>query len=99
MENTLQVKVTRMKIKQENGMKALCSIVIGGMIAINDIRIVENKERKLFVAMPSRKMPDGTFKDIANPVNATARKIIEDVVLKEYEKMSQLDENVLKLIS
>lgn len=88
----------KMKIKDGNGMKAICNIVVNELLSINDVRIVENKEGRLMVAMPSKKMPGGGFKDMANPVNATARKIIEDAVLAKYHDSTTLNQNILEFI-
>jgi stage V sporulation protein G len=51
---------------------------------IRDLRVI-NGNAGLFVAMPSRKMKDGTFKDIAHPLNSETRQMIEKKVLAEYE--------------
>ncbi|BCT30329.1 MULTISPECIES: SpoVG family protein [Bacillus subtilis group] len=98
MEYGLNITEVRMKIKDGNGMKAICNIIINGMIALNDIRVVENKEGRLMVAMPSKRMPDGKFKDMANPVNAQARRLIEDAVISEYNKHTTLSNELLELI-
>jgi len=97
--NKLTVNVTRMKIKESNGMKALCTVVVGGILAINDIRVVENKSQKLIIAMPSKKMPDGTFKDICNPVNGAVRKAIQDAILAEYETRTTLNPGILEMFA
>lgn len=98
MDYGLQVTDVRMKIRDGNGMVAICNIILNGMIALNDIRVIENREGKLMVAMPSKKMPDGKFKDMANPVNATARRIIEEAVITEYNKLTTLGQELLELI-
>ncbi|MBJ8109108.1 SpoVG family protein [Bacillus cereus group sp. TH204-1LC] len=98
MEYGLVVTDVKMKIKDGNGMKAICNIVVNGMLALNDIRIVENRSGKLMVAMPSKKMGDGRFKDLANPVNAEARRIIEDAVIGEYNKLTSLSNELFALI-
>ena len=36
--------------------------------------------------MPSRKTPDGLFKDIAHPINAETRELIQKAIINEYEK-------------
>ncbi|MGB9803954.1 SpoVG family protein, partial [Desulfofundulus sp.] len=49
------------------------------------VKVVEGN-KGLFVAMPSRKTPDGEFRDIAHPINSSARAIIETAVLQAYEQ-------------
>ncbi|MES9681613.1 SpoVG family protein [Gottfriedia acidiceleris] len=99
MEHGIVITDVKMKIKDGNGMKAICNIVVNGMISLNDIRIVENQSGRLIVAMPSKKMPGGNFKDLANPVNAEARRIIEDAVIGEYNKLTTLSNELFMLIS
>ena len=69
----------------QNRLKAVASITIDGVFAVNELRIIEGKNG-LFVAMPSRQSNDGTFRDIAHPINAETRKVIEDAVIKKYNE-------------
>ena len=55
---------------------------------LHDIKIIEGKE-SLFLAMPSRRLPNGEYRDIAHPISAEARKQIEDVVFKEYYSVKE----------
>ncbi len=82
------IKITDVKIRkisESEKMKAIVSVTFDDMIVIHDIKIIETKD-KLFIAMPSRKTPDGQFRDIAHPVNIEMRKELEQKVLEEYEK-------------
>lgn len=73
------------KISAEGKMKAVVSVTLDDAIVIHDIKIIEGQE-KLFMAMPSRKTPDGEFKDIAHPISAPVREYLEGEILKAYEK-------------
>ena len=53
---------------------------------VHDIKIIDG-QNGLFVAMPSRKMADGEFRDIAHPINAETRKKIQDAIFEEYDKV------------
>lgn len=66
-------------------MKAVASVTLEDAFVIHDIKVIEGTE-KLFIAMPSRKTPDGEFKDIAHPINAAAREELEKKILAAYEK-------------
>ena len=52
---------------------------------VHDIKIIEG-QNGLFIAMPSRKTPDGEFKDIAHPINTETRERIQSAILEAYEK-------------
>lgn len=72
------------KINSEGKMKAVVSVTFDNEIVVHDIKIIEGQE-KLFIAMPSRKTPDGDFKDIAHPINAQMRQYLENAILEKYE--------------
>ena len=72
------------KIYDDPRLKALVSVTIDGDLAVHDIKVIEGPER-LFVAMPSRKDENGTFRDIAHPITPGARKVLEDAILERYQ--------------
>jgi stage V sporulation protein G len=72
------------KVLTAGRMKAIVSITLDDMLVIHDVKVVEGNNG-LFVAMPSRKMPDGEFRDIAHPINSSARELIQSAVLQAYE--------------
>ena len=73
------------KINTEGRMKAIVSITFDDAFVVHDIKVVEG-DKGLFVAMPSKRMPDGEYKDIAHPISSEVREVIQNAVLKEYEK-------------
>ncbi len=72
------------KISNEGKMKAIVSLTFDDAFAVHDIKVIEGQER-LFVAMPSRRTPDGEFKDIAHPINAQMREQIQTAILDRYQ--------------
>lgn len=66
-------------------MKAIVSVTFNDQFVVHDIKIIDG-QNGLFVAMPSRKMADGEFRDIAHPINAETRKKIQEAIFAEYEK-------------
>jgi len=73
------------KVAKEGKMKAVVSITIDDEFVVHDIKIIEG-QNGLFIAMPSRKTPDGEFKDIAHPINTETRERIQSAILEAYEK-------------
>jgi stage V sporulation protein G len=67
-------------------MKAVVSVTFDNEFVVHDIKVIEGQEG-LFIAMPSRKTPDGEFKDIAHPINSTTRERLQTSILEEYEKV------------
>ena len=79
--NITDIKVRR--LLQEGRLRAVVSVTVDDEIAIHDIKVIEGPER-LFVAMPSRKDENGTFRDIAHPITSDARRVLEDAILAQY---------------
>ena len=81
------MKITQVKINLVSGepLKAFASITLESCFVIHDLRIIKTQD-KMFVAMPSKKLPDGEHKDIVHPINQETRKQIEQVVLEAYQK-------------
>ena len=69
---------------QTNKMRAVVSITLEHEFVIHDIKVIQGTE-KLFIAMPSRKMDDGTYQDIAHPIKAGFREKIQTAILAKYE--------------
>jgi hypothetical protein len=53
---------------------------------VNDIKIIQGRDG-LFISMPSRKKKNGEFKDVAHPLNNETRRMIEEKILGEYERI------------
>ena len=74
------------KIATDGKMKAIVSVTFDNEFVVHDIKIIEG-QNGLFIAMPSRKTPDGEFKDIAHPINTETREKIQTSILETYEKV------------
>lgn len=66
-------------------MKAIASITIDNEFVVHDIRVIDGNNG-MFVAMPSKRTPDGEFRDIAHPISSATREKIQTAVLAEYER-------------
>lgn len=73
-----------------NKVCAIASIVLDDQFVIHDLRVV-NGDKGLFVAMPSRKLPNGEFRDICHPINTEARTRIQAAVLAQFEADGGVD--------
>lgn len=79
------------KLVNEGRLRAVISITIDNALAIHDIKVIEGPNR-LFVAMPSRREENGTFRDIVHPISGDGRKYLEDAILEAYQKELVLQE-------
>jgi stage V sporulation protein G len=74
------------KVNDEGKMKAVVSVTFDDEFVVHDIKIIEG-QNGLFIAMPSRKMGEGDFRDIAHPLVSETRNKIKDAIFAEYEKV------------
>lgn len=81
------MEITEVKIfpVQEDKLKAYVTITLDDCFIVRDLKIIQGKTG-MFVAMPSKKTKDGTFKDIAHPLNSDTRQQMEQTILDAYEK-------------
>ena len=77
------------KIQTDGRMKALVSITLDEAFVIHNLRVIEGNSG-LFVAMPSKRTPDGEFRDIAHPINSDMRQEIQDAVMKVYDETDEV---------
>lgn len=73
-------------IDNESKMKAVASITIDGCFAIHDIKVIDG-DKGLFIAMPSKKDDNGTYRDVCHPINSETRQTIQDIIIHEYQKV------------
>ena len=76
--------------KENSKMRGFASVTIDDQFVVHDIRILEG-DNGLFLAMPSKQIAPGEYRDIAHPINAEARKIFSDAILAEYENELKKD--------
>ncbi|HHX25762.1 MAG TPA: septation regulator SpoVG [Firmicutes bacterium] len=83
--NITEVRVR--PVKSDGKTRAIASITFDDSFVVKELKIVEGPSG-LFVSMPSRKVGNGGYRDIAHPITAEARDEIQTVVLAEFEKQS-----------
>lgn len=71
----------------EDKLKAYVTITVDNCFVIRDLKIIHGTSG-LFIAMPAKKRKDGSYKDIAHPLNADTRVRMERTILDEYERQS-----------
>lgn len=76
------------KVEEDSKLKAIASITFDDSFAVHDIKILEGNNG-LFVAMPSKKIGEGNFKDVAHPITSEARKKVTDIILEAYRNQSE----------
>ena len=82
--NIKEVRIRLVK-KEEGKLKAVASVTIDDCFVVHDVKIIEGADG-CFIAMPSKRTPDGEYKDIVHPLNTETREMMAEAILAEYEK-------------
>ncbi len=87
----MQITDVRLRrVTTEGRMKAIASITIDHEFVVHDIRVIDGNAG-MFVAMPSKRTPDGEFRDIAHPITSGTRQKIQEAVLEEYMRVDTVE--------
>jgi stage V sporulation protein G len=81
----MEITEVRVFPVNEDKLKAYVTITLDGCFVIRDLKIIHGNTG-LFIAMPAKRRKDGTFKDIAHPLNSATRERMERTILAEYER-------------
>ena len=84
----MDVTEVRVFPAEEDRLKAYVTITFDNCFVVRDLKVIDGN-KGLFVAMPSKKRKDGTYRDMAHPLNNETRHMIESRVLEEYRKEMQ----------
>jgi len=84
----MEITEIRISLRDDNKLKAFASITLDNCFVVRGLKIIEGG-KGIFVAMPSRRKPDGTYQDIAHPINNDTRDRMEAEIIAEYKKQVQ----------
>ncbi len=79
----MEITEIRVTLRDEDRLKGFANVTFDGAFVVRGMKIIEGNDG-LFVSMPSRKRSNGTYQDIAHPINRETRELIEESVLKAY---------------
>jgi stage V sporulation protein G len=82
------MEITEVKVRLWNDqrLRALVTVVFEDCFVVRNIKVIEGRDNKLFVAMPSRRMPDGRYGDIAHPITRAFRHQMETTIIGAYHE-------------
>ncbi len=81
----MKITEIRIHLMGEERLKAFASVTFDDSFVVRNMKIVEGT-KGVFLCMPSRKLPDGSHKDMVHPINQEFRKYLEDNILKAYQE-------------
>jgi stage V sporulation protein G len=83
----MEISEIRINLSKGGKVRAFAQIVLDDCFVVGDIRILEGKEGVVSVAMPARRLRNGSFRDIAHPLNGETRRRFEESILAEYRRV------------
>ena len=81
----MKITEIRVALREDEKLKAFVSMTLDDCFVIRGLKVIRGN-KGLFVAMPSRKKPDGTFQDLAHPINTDTRDWMEGEILEKYRE-------------
>ena len=83
------MEITEVRVNPNRGgkVKAFIQVVLDGCFVVGDIRVLEGKEGTVHVAMPSRRLRNGSFRDIAHSLNGDTRRRLDETIVAEYQRV------------
>ena len=84
----MEISEIRITLRDDNKLRGFASITLDNAFVVRGLKIIEGASG-LFIAMPSRKRKDGTFQDIAHPINMATREWMENQVIAAYRQEMQ----------
>ncbi len=82
----MEITEVKLTLRNEEKLKAFVSVTFDNAFVVRGLKVINGNEG-YFVSMPSRKRKDGSYQDIAHPINNDMRKRLENAILDEYEKI------------
>lgn len=80
----MEITEIRLTMRNEPKLKAFANVTFDNAFVIRGMKIISGN-KGLFISMPSKKRPDGTYQDVAHPVNTEMRRRVERAVLNAYQ--------------
>ncbi len=83
------INITDVRVRLVNNeggkLKGVATVVIDDSVAVHDIKLIQGNDG-VFMAMPSKKMPEGEYKDLVHAINSPTREYLKESVMNAYKK-------------
>lgn len=91
----MEITEVRVTLRDEEKLRGFANVTFDNAFVVRGMKIIQGATG-IFVSMPSRRRPNGTHQDVAHPVNAEMRQLIESKVLEAYEAELQAQQQYKK---
>jgi len=84
----LEITEIRITLRDDDKLRGFASITLDNCFVVRGLKIIEGANG-MFVAMPNRRRKDGSFQDIAHPINMNTREWMENQIITAYKQELQ----------
>ncbi|OIO10835.1 MAG: septation protein SpoVG [Elusimicrobia bacterium CG1_02_63_36] len=81
----MEITEIRVHLRDEEKLKAFVTVTFDNCFVVRNMKIIEGN-KGLILCMPSRKLPNGNYKDVAHPITMDFRKFLEDQIMAAYQE-------------
>lgn len=84
------MRITEIKVLPVEGdekLKAYVTIKLDDCFVVRDMKVIKGTTG-FFVAMPAKKMKDGTYRDLVHPLDKPTRQMLEEEVMNEFHRVT-----------
>ena len=74
-------------ISKNSKLRAIASITIEEDFVVHDVKLIQNAADDFFIAMPSKKDKEGTYRDVAHPIKTSTREYIQKLIIEKYHEV------------
>ncbi len=79
----MEITEIRITLKNEERLRAFVNVTFDNVFVVRGLKVI-NGTRGFFVSMPSKRRPDGSYQDMAHPINTDMRKLLEEKIIEAY---------------
>lgn len=81
----MEITEINISLRNEEKLKAFVNVTFDDVFVVRGMKVIKGTNG-FFISMPSRKMPDGSYRDIAHPIRNEFRQYIEKAIIAEYHR-------------
>lgn len=82
----MEITEIRITLRNDDKLKAFVTMTLDNCFVVRGMKIIKGARGRLFVAMPNRRKPDGTYQDLVHPINRETRLEMEEMIKKKYQE-------------
>ena len=88
----MQITEIAIRLWDEEKLKAFVNVTFDNCFVVRGMKVIQGTNGHFIISMPSRKAVDGSYREVAHPINQDFRQELEQAILEKYqEALSQAE--------